>query len=94
MTGSPLSVATVFTTDEGWHCVINPPLEVEPTGDTRRDVTEMTEQIAAQFERFIASAPTDWHMFQPGWEALPPEREPAPGPEAGPGAESAAASRR
>jgi phosphatidylinositol dimannoside acyltransferase len=80
MTGAPLSVASVFTTDEGWRCVINPPIEIERSGDTRRDVTEMTTLIAAQFESFIASAPTDWHMFQPAWEALPaePEKEAAP----------------
>ena len=75
MTGSPLSVASVFTTDEGWRCVINPPLQVERSGNTRRDVTKMTKRIAAQFESFIASAPTDWHMFQPAWEDLPPDRE-------------------
>lgn len=72
MTGSPLSVATVFTTDEGWHCVINPPLEVERTGSTRADVIEMSKRIAAQFESFIASAPTDWHMFQPAWGPTTP----------------------
>jgi lauroyl/myristoyl acyltransferase len=70
LTGSPLSVATVYTTDGGWHCVINPPLQVQRSGDMRRDVTGMTKLIAEGFERFIASAPTDWHMFQPAWEDL------------------------
>ena len=67
-TGSPLAVAAVFTTDQGWHCVINPPIVMERTGVTREDVSAATIAIAAQFERFIAAAPADWHMFQPAWE--------------------------
>jgi KDO2-lipid IV(A) lauroyltransferase len=70
-TGSPLSPAAVYTTDEGWYCRIEPPLEIERTGDTRADVAALTRLLAARFERFIASAPTDWHMFQPFWPALP-----------------------
>jgi phosphatidylinositol dimannoside acyltransferase len=79
MTGSPMSVATVFTTDEGWHCRINPSVEIERSGDTRRDVTEMTRIMAGQFEEFIAAAPTDWHMLQPAWDDMP--AEPAAGAE-------------
>jgi KDO2-lipid IV(A) lauroyltransferase len=68
-TGAPLSVCTVFTTDEGWHCVINPPVELAgSSGSLREDVTALTAEIARQFERFIASAPPDWHMFQPAWD--------------------------
>jgi lauroyl/myristoyl acyltransferase len=70
-TGTPLSVASVFTTDEGWHCVINPPIRLERSGVMREDVTATTRVIAAQFERFIAAAPADWHMFQPAWEDAP-----------------------
>jgi phosphatidylinositol dimannoside acyltransferase len=66
-TGSPLSAAAVFTTDEGWRCRIEPPLEIDRTGDTRTDVAALTRLLAGRFERFIASAPTDWHMFQPFW---------------------------
>jgi phosphatidylinositol dimannoside acyltransferase len=68
-TGAPLSVCTVFSTDEGWHCVINPPVEfVGSSGSLREDVTALTTEIARQFERFIAAAPPDWHMFQPAWD--------------------------
>ncbi len=67
-TGTPLSVAAVFTTREGWHCRILPPFEFEPTGQMRSDVTSLTRLIAAAFERFISEAPTDWHMFQPAWD--------------------------
>jgi lauroyl/myristoyl acyltransferase len=66
-TGTPLSVAAVYTTHDGWHCRIEPPLEIERTGHMRTDVTALTRLVARSFERFISSAPTDWHMFQPAW---------------------------
>jgi lauroyl/myristoyl acyltransferase len=66
-TGAPLSVAAVFTTAEGWRCRINAPIEIERSGDLRADVTATMKVVAAQFERFISSAPSDWHMFQPAW---------------------------
>jgi lauroyl/myristoyl acyltransferase len=67
-TGAPLCVCAVFTTPEGWHTVIGPPVRIERTGVMRQDVTALTRVIAAGFERFIASAPADWHMFQPAWD--------------------------
>ena len=47
---------------------MTPPLVVEPTGDRRADVATLTARMAEEFERAIAAAPTDWHMFQPAWE--------------------------
>ncbi|HEX8100475.1 MAG TPA: phosphatidylinositol mannoside acyltransferase [Actinomycetota bacterium] len=70
-TGAPLSVASAFTTREGWRCRILPPIEIERTGDMRADVVTLTRLIAASFERFISEAPTDWHMFQPAWGDVP-----------------------
>ncbi len=67
-TGVPLSAATVFTTQEGWHCRIDSPLETAPSGNMRADVTRVTRELARSFERFISAAPADWHMFQPAWE--------------------------
>lgn len=68
-TGSPLCAAAVFTTAQGWRCQINPPLEIERSGSMRQDVAALTRLISREFERFIAAAPADWHMFQPAWEA-------------------------
>jgi KDO2-lipid IV(A) lauroyltransferase len=79
---APLAVAAVFTADDGWRCVINRPIEMERTGDLRADVAAATREMATQFERFIAAAPTDWHMFQPAWEeadADPDATAPGPG---------------
>lgn len=73
-TGSPLLPCATYDTEDGWVVVINPPLEVEQTGDRRKDVVAMTQALAEEFERAIAAAPTQWHMFQPAWE-----REGVPG---------------
>jgi phosphatidylinositol dimannoside acyltransferase len=67
-TGAPMCASAVFTTPEGWHTVIEAPIEIERTGTTRADVKEMTRILASRFERAIASAPTDWHMFQAAWD--------------------------
>lgn len=67
-TGAPLIVTPVFQTERGWRCVMTPPLEIERTGDRRADVRALTQRMTDEFERAIASAPTDWHMFQPAWE--------------------------
>ena len=69
-TGSPLMPAAIYEDDGGWRCVIGRPLSVEPTGDRRADVAALTRALAAEFERAIAAAPTQWHMLQPAW----PER--------------------
>jgi len=66
-TGAPLLPCTVFTTEDGWHTLIEAPVEVERTDDLRADVARMTRTVARRFERYIASAPADWHMFQPAW---------------------------
>jgi KDO2-lipid IV(A) lauroyltransferase len=67
-TGAPVIVADTSQTRNGWRCVFGAPLSIEPTGNRREDVTELTRRIAAEFERAIAAAPDDWHMFQPAWE--------------------------
>jgi KDO2-lipid IV(A) lauroyltransferase len=66
-TGSPLVVCAVFTTRQGWHTKIGPPVEFERTGQMREDVTLLTRVMGQWFERYISEAPTDWHMFQPAW---------------------------
>jgi lauroyl/myristoyl acyltransferase len=67
-TGAPLLTASIREEDGGFRCVILPPPEVSLTGERRKDVVALTNALAAVFERAIAASPTDWHMFQPGWE--------------------------
>lgn len=67
-TGSPLLPCATYDAEDGWSVLIGPPLEVERTGDRRKDVVALTQRLAEEFERAIAAAPTQWHMFQPAWE--------------------------
>ncbi|HET6770186.1 MAG TPA: phosphatidylinositol mannoside acyltransferase [Actinomycetota bacterium] len=67
-TGSPLLPCATYDAEEGWSVLIGPPLEVERTGDRRKDVLALTQRLAEEFERAIAAAPTQWHMFQPAWD--------------------------
>jgi phosphatidylinositol dimannoside acyltransferase len=66
-TGAPLVTAALYQTPTGWRAVVHEPIVFEPTGDRRADVAALTERIARAFERDIAVAPADWHLFQPGW---------------------------
>lgn len=67
-TGAPLMVTPTYTTPEGWRIHISEPLTVAPTGDRRADVRSLTAKMAQGFEEAISAAPSDWHLFQPGWE--------------------------
>jgi len=70
--GAPLLVAALYTRPDGWHVHVDPPLDLEPTGDRRADVRGLTRRIAEAFERSIAAQPNDWHLFQPGWATNAP----------------------
>jgi phosphatidylinositol dimannoside acyltransferase len=66
-TGAPLVAADVYQTPTGWSLAFEPIAEVERTGDRRVDVRAITREVARAFERAIAAAPEDWHLFQPAW---------------------------
>lgn len=68
-TGAPIVVADIYETKRGWRCVLHEPLAIDPTGDRRADATALTRQLATAFERAISASPSDWHLFQPGWQA-------------------------
>jgi lauroyl/myristoyl acyltransferase len=67
-TAAPLLPCAIFTTEDGWHTHVDPPVEIERTDNLRADVTAITRVLAAHFERYISAAPADWHMFQPAWD--------------------------
>jgi KDO2-lipid IV(A) lauroyltransferase len=81
-TGAPLLPCSVYDEGEGWVMMVEPPLVIERTDSLRDDVTTLTRALAARFERAIAAAPTQWHMFQPAWPA--DEAASPPGAGAGP----------
>lgn len=47
---------------------IEPPLELERTGDLGRDTRAAVEKIVARMEFWIRQYPEQWLMFQPAWE--------------------------
>jgi phosphatidylinositol dimannoside acyltransferase len=65
--GAPLLSGPTYTTREGWVEVLTP-VTIESTGKRKDDIIALTRALAAAFERAIAAAPPDWHLFQPGWE--------------------------
>jgi lauroyl/myristoyl acyltransferase len=89
LTGSPLLPAAPYDRDDGWTILFQPPLSIDPSGDMRADVVELTRRLAAKFERSIEAAPTQWHMFQPAWgDPEKPERRDRSSPPPDPGPSS------
>jgi KDO2-lipid IV(A) lauroyltransferase len=48
---------------------IEPPLELERTGDLAKDTRAAVEKIVARLEFWIRQYPEQWLMFQPVWES-------------------------
>ena len=63
--GTSILPCLTIRKEGNYHGYVGPPLEVEVTGDTRRDVQVNTQKLARVFEDFIREDPTQWHMFQP-----------------------------
>lgn len=63
--GTPIIPCQIILQDGKYHGYVGPPLDIEVTGDTRRDVRVNTQKLARVFEEFIRRDPTQWHMFQP-----------------------------
>lgn len=66
--GAPLLSGPTYTTRDGWVEVLSE-VTIEPTGRRKDDIVALTRALAASFEKAIAAAPSDWHLFQPGWDA-------------------------
>jgi lauroyl/myristoyl acyltransferase len=66
--GAPLLSGPTYTRRDGWVEVLTP-VSIEPTGRRKDDVIALTRALATAFEKAIAAAPPDWHLFQPGWDA-------------------------
>lgn len=67
-TGALLVCGPVYQTPDGWLNVFTP-VSIESTGDRKHDIRILTQELATAFEAAIAAAPSDWHLFQPGWDA-------------------------
>ncbi|MFP4312315.1 MAG: phosphatidylinositol mannoside acyltransferase, partial [Nitriliruptoraceae bacterium] len=67
-TGLPVHVGAFLTAGDGFHGVVQPPIEV-----AHLDVWEGTQAIARELERLIERFPEQWHVFVRNWLA---DREP------------------
>lgn len=63
--GTTVIPCQIIRRDGRYHGNVGPPLEIEVSGDTRRDVQVNTQKLARIFEGYIREDPTQWHMFQP-----------------------------
>ena len=73
--GAPiLSGVNVRQRDERFAGVIEPPISVTTSGDTRQDVQQLTRAIASRLEYHIGRHPEQWTVFQPVWRARSGDR--------------------
>jgi phosphatidylinositol dimannoside acyltransferase len=63
-TGAALLPVHCWFEDDGWRIDIHPALDC-----TSGDVRVITQALADQFAKNIATYPADWHMMQPQWLA-------------------------
>jgi KDO2-lipid IV(A) lauroyltransferase len=79
-TGAPLCATAVYFKGDrglGHRGVVLPPIPLDRQGRLRDDVTRLTGLLAADFERLIRAAPTQWHLLQPNWPSDPGYPHPA-----------------
>jgi lauroyl/myristoyl acyltransferase len=72
-TGVPLLVAGVYGTRRadgrrGWEADLSEPIEL-PRRTGPDAIADLTQQVAARLEEFVARRPDEWHVFQPFWPA-------------------------
>jgi lauroyl/myristoyl acyltransferase len=71
-TGAHVIVACCLQEPDGhYRVVVTPPLEMEVTGDRRRDILHNPRRVLLVVEDMIKSAPDQWLMFHPVWDAQP-----------------------
>lgn len=70
-TGVPLLVAGVYSAvfedgKRGWRCEISEPI-YPPSERSADTIKELTQEVAAVLENFVARQPEEWHVLQPFW---------------------------
>ena len=71
-TGAPIGLFFgLRRPDNTFEAFIEPPLDLERTGDQEHDVRSGMAKLAAVLEKYLAQYPEQWVMFQPVWAAQP-----------------------
>lgn len=66
-TGAPILPAVIFQRDDGsFHAIVEPAVR-GPSDTSAAEISACTQRVADAYERFIAMAPSQWHMFQRFW---------------------------
>lgn len=69
-TGAKLALAFGRREPDNTYTIeIHPPLELEDTGDFKRDVRANMEKVVSGLERVIRQCPEQWLIFYPPWPA-------------------------
>ncbi len=56
------------------HMCFGDPLVIEPSGDSEKDIYELTRQCSIATEAFIREHPDQWVWFHRRWKTRPPEK--------------------
>jgi len=71
-TGAPLALFfSLRKPDNGFEAFVEPPFDLENTGDLQRDVRSGMAKLVTVLERYIGEHPEQWVMFQPVWPKVP-----------------------
>ncbi len=65
-TGAEIVVAHALSHGHGWRAEVTTRLRPSPESD---DVRSLTQSVATALERTIEIRPSDWHLFERGWES-------------------------
>ncbi|MBW3666562.1 MAG: phosphatidylinositol mannoside acyltransferase [Actinobacteria bacterium] len=66
-TNAPLFPVATYFTEQGYRATVRPALEVPEGGSRSERVQRLTQELAAEMEKLIMEAPTQWHLVQPNW---------------------------
>ncbi len=75
----PVQVVSVHMTPDGqYHLSASEPIEMESTGDRKRDIRVNAQRVLAEVEARIRAHPEQWLMYYPVWPEVLAELEAQP----------------
>jgi KDO2-lipid IV(A) lauroyltransferase len=65
--GAPVVCAVALRTRDGFEALVSPIIEIQPSGDPRQDVQDLTQRVMSWLEALIRQHPDQWYMFRNMW---------------------------